>query len=118
MSREIKSAAKRRVIEFIRHTRHAKTTVPFVFTLEGTENDARAFVHRMRVELSRLRQRVKDRGKVPVPFKMMLGDIKTLTPNKQQISLVKDNSIMRVSKEVDEVFDDLAGGELLSKSGD
>jgi hypothetical protein len=117
MAREIKSEAKLKVIDFIRYysSKDSEKKPPFTFEIRGTRNDAEAFVHRMRVELSRMRQLVRDRGRAPRPFKMMLHDIKTsgIVHNKQMIQLKKDDGAIPIAKEIDEIFSEIAGGALI-----
>lgn len=102
-----KSPAKRKLFEFLKHT---KMGDDFVFTHEGTEDQARKFVHRMRVELARLRDVAKERNIVPKHFKMLLRGIKVVDSGSCEITLTKATSRLDVSNEIDEVFDVIGGG--------
>lgn len=116
MPKQIKSEAKLKLIEFIRYysKEDSEEKPAFQFIINGTKGDAAAFVHRMRVELSRMRQLVRDRGRAPRPFRMRLGEIKTVGFRKNQIFLTKDNGVIEIAKEVDEIFDEVAGGDLIT----
>lgn len=50
----------------------ATDETPYNFTIKGDAEDAKKYVHRMRVELSRMREELKSRGRVPKSFKMLL----------------------------------------------
>ena len=74
MALATRSEPKQKVIEFIKTT----TVDPekpeasyFQFSIYGTEEDAKRFVHRMRVELSRLREVVRQHNRIPREFKML-----------------------------------------------
>lgn len=74
MKKEIKSEAKRKLIELLRNF---KFDEPLMFTIgEGEHPDS--FISRMRTELSRLRTQVRDAGRPVKQFKM-------LVVNKQRI---------------------------------
>lgn len=100
------------MINFIKATKEQKE---FSFRLRGNEEDARKFVHRMRVELSRMRDAVKESGRVPKEFKVLthsidfdkMEGITTITLQK-----VEGKSV-QIAEEVHEIFDDLAGGAII-----
>ena len=104
-----RSQAKLMMIKFLRDTREQ---ADFTFRIRGDREDARRFVHRMRVELSRMRDTVKDSGKVPKEFKVLCEDItfdameviSTITLKKAE------GNVVRIAEEVNEIFDELAGG--------
>lgn len=105
------SPAKLQVIKFV------KTAIidkDYVFEIKGTQRDAERFVHGMRVELSRLRAEVIKRKLVPRPFKMLLYSI-TVIGQFQQITLRKTIDANDVSSDVDEIWDNIAGGKQIEQ---
>lgn len=112
MSARTKSLAKLQMIEFIKAT---KEQPDFTFRLRGNAEDAKKFVHRMRVELSRMRDAVKESGRVPKEFKVLthivdfdpMEGITTITLRK-----VEGKSV-QIAEEVHEIFDDIAGGAII-----
>ena len=103
---EIKSPAKIQMIDFIRQS---KLDVPYEFTLKGSKADAERFVHRMRVELSRMRDLVKLQGRTPKHFKMMFKEI-IVEGDKTRIVLIKTESARNVDNEVDDILEQIGGG--------
>ncbi len=100
------------VLEFIRID-EADT---FTFNIKvKTEADADTFIHGMRVELSRLREKVRNSGRNTKHFKMIKKSV-TFLPNLNtwQIELTKTISGNDVTNEVDEIFEHLAGGEIIN----
>ena len=66
------STAKQRVIDFVVN---AKLETDYSFLYEGDTDAAQRFVHRMRVELSRLRKLLKNSGRTPSLFKVYIVDM-------------------------------------------
>lgn len=85
----------------------------FVFVVPVPQSEALTFVHRMRVELSRLRKKVIQLDRVPKSFKILFVEALEQGPNSCTITLKKSLSRGDVSKEIDEIFDLIAGGEKL-----
>ncbi len=112
MSTNTKSQAKLMIINFLRSTREKGE---FKFKLRGDTEDARKFIHRMRVELSRMRDVVKEAGRVPKEFKMIVLDVTFLVAtNTSVITLEKvEGKVEAIAEEVNEIFEDLAGGTVL-----
>lgn len=59
----------------IKFLREAVLYEPYSFQISGSQKFANDFIHRMRVELSRLRTKVRERGQVPKQFKILLERI-------------------------------------------
>lgn len=108
----ILSEPKRRLIEFIRD---AKLDKEYQFEITGTVTDAKKFVHRMRVELTRFRNQVIAQGRTVKQFKVHHIKSEVIDGGKKvRITLVKSmNSACRASNDIDEVFNDIAGGEVV-----
>lgn len=109
------SPAKLKIIHFVKNS---KVNEPYTFELEGTQRNAERFVHRMRVELSRLREEVKRRNLIPRPFKMLLQKIEFVPNaaiNTQKITLLKVTDANDVSSDIDDIFDEIAGGKNLGE---
>ena len=109
------SAAKAQVIDFLKST---KLGAEYTFEFEGTEAEARSFVHNMRVHLSRMRGVVRGAGETVMPFRMELVSIVeaqnkdktkgfTLPPSKQQVTLRKSNYDTEMHKDIEKIFDQL-----------
>ena len=69
--------AKERLKDFLKAVRATGNTT-YTFTTAGSEYDAQRYVHRMRVELSRFREKVRMNGQQLNPFKVKLV---SLTPD-------------------------------------
>lgn len=112
MSANTKSQAKLMMINFLRNTRNE---IEFKFKLRGTPEDARKFIHRMRVELSRMRDTVKDAGRVRKEFKMIVVDVTYLLKNNTSVVTLQkiEGKAEQIAEEVDEIFEDLAGGVVI-----
>ena len=113
MTATSRSMPKKMMIKFIQKT---VETPEFKFKLHGSEEDAKRFVHRMRVELSRMRDIVRDSGRVPKEFKVLLHN---LEPDPLEgvttITLLKTKGrTLQIADEVREIFDDIAEGEKLA----
>ena len=109
VARAIKSAPKLKLIEFIKTTKEGEF---FEFTLAET-TDAVKFVHRMRVELSRLRSKLIEMGKVASHFKMMLEKIE-VKDGKQVVTLKRTTSANDVTAEVSEALAGLTVGDKIN----
>ncbi len=114
--KEIKSASKLRLIDFIRYYGQGATE-PFNFELAGNVKNGENFVHRMRVELSRMRSILRARGVAPSSFKLMLVDIKLIQPFPPRVlvTLEKTNNVLEASEDVKEIFSLLSDGALITK---
>lgn len=112
MSTNTKSQAKLMIINFLRSTREDAI---FKFKLGGDTEAANKFIHRMRVELSRMRDIVKDTGRVPKEFKMIVVDVTfAIATNTSVITLQKvEGKVEAIAEEINEIFDDIAGGAVL-----
>lgn len=108
-----RSEPKQKVIEFVKHTRvdpTDKSVSLFQFAIHGTTEDAKRFVHRMRVELSRLRELVRQQNREPREFKMLALDY-THDSAVGQTTIMLQRAEGRqevVDPEVAAVFDDIA----------
>lgn len=86
---------------------------PFVFEYRGTKSDAEKFIHKMRVELSRLRGKVREQGYIPTPWKMILISIEEITKldeNKQssklcRVTLKKTKKGVQALEDLSEIMD-------------
>ena len=105
-----KSPAKLMLIKFLQATRDKDQ---FQFRLHGTPEEAQKFIHRMRVELSRMREMVKESGRTRKEFKMMLQAITFDTKSGISISTLKkvEGKSMQIDEDVSEIFDTLAKGD-------
>ena len=112
MSNNTKSQPKLMVINFLRSTREE---TEFKFKLRGDSEDARKFIHRMRVELSRMRETVKDSGRVPKEFKVLVSSVEfNNVTNTSLVTLKKQvGEVEQIAEEVDEIFEDIAGGAII-----
>ena len=112
MSGRIKSKPKLQVIEFLKETREMDE---YSFVHYGTETEARSFIHRMRVELSRMRDVVREAGRVPREFKMLVVELEyDAVKNQTLVKLRKaDGPNTAIAEEINEIFNDIAAGEAL-----
>jgi predicted nuclease with TOPRIM domain len=89
----IRSPAKREVFAFLNAVspKRTKEKQPlYTFDFMGSVADAHDFIHRMRVELSRLRNRVRAQGHKVKHFKMLLKEIQPgESPGFLRITLMK-----------------------------
>lgn len=60
------------LIEFIKT---AEDNKPYPITIKGNEDLARKFIHRMRVELSRFRNELRELGRIPKQFRVITHEI-------------------------------------------
>ena len=99
---EIKSPAKKEIMEFVRQT---KATDLYIFEFPGTELEAHEFVKRMRTELSRLRQLVLQSGRRLSKFKVLVVRIEQITevPPLTKVTLRRsDNGAKEIAKYIDD----------------
>lgn len=106
------SKAKQTVITFVKETRDQPY---FSFAINGNEAEAKVFIHRMRVELSRMRDAVKSSGRTIKEFKMKVVAIEV--NEEENISVVQLEKVVgktnEIAEEVREIFDELDGGALI-----
>lgn len=103
-----KSPAKIEVIKFVKETTMEDF---YTFNFRGSLDDAKRFVHRMRVELSRMRDYVKSRGMSVKHFKMILIEYEEIEAGKRvKITLKKTQSARNVDNEIDEIMPAISGG--------
>jgi len=109
---DIKSLPKRKLIFFLKE---AKEDKDFSFDVNVPPEDALNFVHRMRVELSRFREKVRARDRTPKHFKMLFIKVEPIKDdkNKCKITLRRSQSGHDVSNVVDDIFEQVAGGKKL-----
>lgn len=108
MKLDTKSLPKQKLIEFIRSS---KMDEPFSFVVEIKLAEADNFVHRMRVELSRFREQVKAKGRVPKQFKVLFLGATAVNEKQTKITLMRAMSKNDISSDLDKVFDQVAGGK-------
>lgn len=118
MAKKITSPAKIQVIAFVKDTEPGVNEY-YEFELEGNEDDANKFIHQMRVELSRMRNYVKSKGRRIKAWKMLQESIKP-HPDKEGFVVIKlrrtITSTQRVANEVDDILSEIEGGEILNVS--
>ncbi len=108
----VKSLPKRKLITFLKE---AKEGEDFSFIVNIPPNEALNFVHRMRVELSRFREKVREQQRTPKHFKMLFIGVEKIDDEKDKckITLRRSQSGHDVSNVVDDIFDEVAGGKKL-----
>lgn len=108
-NRPIRSPAKRQLIAFIRES---KANVPYQFIVLGTEPLAEKFVHQMRVELSRMREKVRMRNAIPRAFKIILQNISyDASKDTCTVTIVQTtNATSTIHNDVDEILNQISGG--------
>lgn len=108
----IKSLPKRKLINFLQN---AKEDEDYTFRVDISPDEAINFVHRMRVELSRFREKVRERDRTPKHFKMLFKGAKPVVGSKDKcdITLCRSLSGHDVSNTLDSIFDEVAGGKKL-----
>ena len=107
----VKSLPKRKLINFLQNAELDKN---FNFTVDIPVEEALNFVHRMRVELSRFRDKVRKQARTPKHFKMLYIKAEESGTEKCIITLKKSMSRNDVSEELDSIFDIVAGGPKLN----
>lgn len=103
----VKSLPKRKLVSFLQN---AEMDQDFAFTVDIPIGEALNFVHRMRVELSRFRDKVRKQARTPKHFKMLYIKSEENGTEKCTITLKKSLSRNDVSEELDSIFDVVAGG--------
>ena len=78
----IKSEPKKQLIHFIKNS---VLEEDYKFTIEGDESDAKSFVQRMRVELSRLRDIARNRKLTIARWKMLQKGIEVNMPSHDEV---------------------------------
>ena len=107
----VKSLPKRKLVNFLQNAEFDKN---YNFTVDIPVGEALNFVHRMRVELSRFRDKVRKRDRTPKHFKMLYIKAEASGTKKCIITLKKSMSRNDVSEELDSIFDVVAGGSKLN----
>ena len=112
MAKPTTSPAKLQMIKFIESTREQPE---FKFNIRGTKETAEKFIHRMRVELSRMRNTVIESGRVPKEFKVLTHEIVyNREHNLCRVTLHKSTGFKsEIANEVGDIFDDIAGGGMI-----
>lgn len=103
----VKSLPKRKLVNFLQN---AELDKDFEFAVDIPIEEALQFVHRMRVELSRFRDKVRKQSRTPKHFKMLYIKSDEKGTQKCTITLKKSLSRNDVSEELDSIFDVVAGG--------
>ena len=105
----VKSIPKQKLISFLKNAVEGED---YIFTVDIPVGSALNFVHRMRVELSRFREKVRERDRIPKQFKMLYIESKAVegNPNSCTITLRRSLSGHNVSNVIDDIFDEVAGG--------
>lgn len=107
----VKSLPKRKLVSFLKE---AELDKDFAFSVDIPVAEALNFVHRMRVELSRFREKVRKKARTPKQFKMLYVKAEAAGDFKCIITLKKSLSLHDVSNELDEIFNVVAGGPELN----
>jgi len=101
--------------QMIHFLKHAIAGDNYIFMLPNcTTNDAaNNYIHRMRVELSRMRNAVKEAGYIPKKFQVKLVEIKILHDEyATAITLRKvESAATEIQDQLVDVFDNLVGGQ-------
>ena len=110
---ETQSLPKQKLIQFLKNA-NLDIDYKFIVIMNSeaiAEFSADRFVHRMRVELSRMRNYVRHRrGRIPKQFKVLFISSKVVTTG-IEITLKKSHEGHEVSSEIDEILDELDGGK-------
>lgn len=105
----IRSIPKLQILRFVKE---CKMNQEWACIVQGSPEQARKFVHRMRVELSRLREAFRQRypTRKPKQFKMLLRRIEELPDGKCRIVLMKsDEFVNEVDEELETALQQLGG---------
>lgn len=87
---------------------------PYIFEVALGEGDN--MIHRIRVELSRLRKKLIDMGKVPKPFKILKRSIQQVPErNVDIVILIKAIENDSITEEVSAMIDEMTLGEMISE---
>ncbi len=112
MSTRRKSKVKDTLLKFIKTTKDGES---FTFVVDGDKIVAANFIHRMRVELSRLREQVRQKlHKVPNHFKVYVENIEEYEVNengkvkvKSKVTLMRTTGYKNLTPELEEALQDL-----------
>lgn len=104
-----KSPARQMMIEFIKATRENPV---FSFKIKGNEESAKSFVHRMRVELSRMREVVIQKGETPRPFKVKMQTVEyDRKTDSTIVTLKKEQGVdVQIATDIQSIFNEISGG--------
>ncbi|KKL14776.1 hypothetical protein LCGC14_2512280 [marine sediment metagenome] len=102
-----KSPPKLALIDFINR---AQVGIDYTFLAPIPVSKADNFVHRMRVELSRFREILRQKSRTPKHFKVLFIKAEKVTNASCKITLRKSLSGHDVSSEIQEVWEALDGG--------
>jgi len=104
--------AKHRLIDFLKNAPHSKNGIYEFRIWCLSESEIQKYVHRMRVELSRLREELREQGKQLRFFKMVVIS-RAYDKEKKQATIVmrfKDSLNKDFSAALDDVFDIISQG--------
>ncbi len=110
-SKNTQSEPAKKLIDFLKNAEFDK---PYIFIAPVNIKDAEKFVHKMRVQLSRYRNRVREKGRIPRHFKVLFKDAVNIDHTHCNITLIKSLSSHDVSHDIKEVFDELDGGDVIN----
>jgi hypothetical protein len=102
--------AKKQLIEFLKYVKRTGKT-EFTFTILLSEGKAKDYLHRMRVELSRFRRKLKDEGKQIISFKMNTTEWKVVDNGVQVTLEYIQNVPFEMQKELSDIFGVLSTGD-------
>ena len=77
---------------------------PYIITISGNIENGASFLHRMRVELSRFRTKIVERGGVPKKFKIICNSITTNRDAACEITLTRSIKVEVVDKDLDDLL--------------
>ena len=103
---------KQIAVAFVKHN----STEDFVFVLHDyTKEDAKRFIQRVRVSLTRMRNYVRRKGMAVKSFRMRLVSIECQTEPelKCTVTLRRDEPDAQIARDVANAFADLTNGELV-----
>jgi len=106
--------AKARLIDFLKSARAAPDK-PYTFTLDMPPENAKMYIHRMRVELTRFRAALKEQGARIKPFKMLVQEVlqDSLEPNRTHVTMLyqTNGKMSRLQRDISDVFELVATNE-------
>lgn len=116
MAKKPLSPAKQKVVDFITNTNPGENEL-FVFSFRGNQEQAEKFVHQMRVELSRMRQYVREQGRSVKAWKMILEGVEVVDDLNCKITLRRTISLsQQIANDVSDILEELDGGRNLNVS--
>lgn len=84
----------------------------YIFTIACTSDEnAKRFVQRISVELSRMRNYIRARGLVVRTFRLQLVTFRPINAKEYEITLRKSVPDAQISRDIDDVFANLTTGE-------